>query len=576
MTKKTKEMYDWTKFALTKVMPKITRITNQAEFGYHGLTHTEQVVFFGIDYALSTNTNPLPVILACALHDCARINDKWDEEHGPNCEPIAREFLNEYDFGLSQDDKNKIIEAIKNHTIGINSTESIAACLWDADRTRLAWENFGPIVERFSTERGLEVARFNIQQQKEYIQNQKQMLQEIAAPSFLLMEEDVLKNANGLPIAYTQDVHSVGTDEKPIIAYHATPDDIAEFISKRYDGCIFFTPRLAYANGHHKGRGEEGKTDQIVFMGNSSIDRLIYQSYLTKKYGLKAGDYFGVLVSHISNLQTKRAVLSEKEIEKIIAIYDPRPEQKALNFICNKFKNKELHVKTIPSRQQPRVYKVELRGVFPDCVEKTFKEQKINVPMENICRFMKIDYPIKNQKDFLRQTVKAMEQFATLHQDREKAYLKKINNFLTHVDISDKTSDLQEQSRKPYVQMAKEMLENFVNNQSVDNLYRVVNGIGWERNCNYDYEKYPPLIDGMLSADGIINYEVYNPKAITIKARYTYNFEKDEIIKIDQVNSFGSLAPEPKKEPAKKEPQKKKTPKDLTPELLVKNIQKYL
>ncbi len=175
------QMKKWGAFALREVMPKIAQISKQPDFGFHGLTHTEQVILFGIDYALSENINPLPVILACALHDCARTTDNSDKGYGnrghaAKCAPIAFNFLEEYDFGLTENEKEKIINAIANHTDGKNTNEKIAACLWDADRTRLAWED-EPVEWLFSTKRGLEVANPNVKDT--YYQQQIQLLQTI-------------------------------------------------------------------------------------------------------------------------------------------------------------------------------------------------------------------------------------------------------------------------------------------------------------------------------------------------------------------------------------------------------------
>ncbi len=165
----------WTEFALTKIMPEIAEITNQSKFGYHGLEHTEQVVLFGIEYALAENIRPLPVILACALHDCAREKDGFDKEHGPNCEPVARQFLAEHRFDLTDTEVEQIVEAIIHHTTGRDATNGIAACLWDADRTRLSWER-GFDAKFFSTDAGKRIASFSKEKQQEYLEKQMKYL----------------------------------------------------------------------------------------------------------------------------------------------------------------------------------------------------------------------------------------------------------------------------------------------------------------------------------------------------------------------------------------------------------------
>ncbi len=168
--------YYWTDFALRKVMPEIAKITNQSKFGYHGLEHTEQVVLYGIQYALSENVRPLPVILACALHDCARTDDMYDEVHGPNCAPIARKFLAANRFDLTDTEMDQVVDAIINHTTGRKAPNGISACLWDADRTRLSWEN-GYAPQFFSTQTAKKVASLDERGQNAFLEEQRCFLQ---------------------------------------------------------------------------------------------------------------------------------------------------------------------------------------------------------------------------------------------------------------------------------------------------------------------------------------------------------------------------------------------------------------
>ena len=72
------------KLYFNQILPQIIEITTQSKYGYHGLSHTNQVALFGIDLAYSINQDILPVILAAGLHDCARTNDEWalNTDHG--------------------------------------------------------------------------------------------------------------------------------------------------------------------------------------------------------------------------------------------------------------------------------------------------------------------------------------------------------------------------------------------------------------------------------------------------------------------------------------------------------------
>lgn len=130
-------------FYKKEILPLIINnqnVTQEKEW-YHWLyTHTQNVIFRWISYAISLWKDPIPVIFACACHDLARKNDNWDTEHWKNAVPIAKEIMNNEKFSLTEDQKNQIIDAIANHTEWKEASNYIAACLRDADRTRLSWD----------------------------------------------------------------------------------------------------------------------------------------------------------------------------------------------------------------------------------------------------------------------------------------------------------------------------------------------------------------------------------------------------------------------------------------------------
>jgi HD superfamily phosphohydrolase YqeK len=165
----------WAQMFFEQILPQIEQVSNQSRYGYHGLTHTTQVALFGLDIAYTINQHPLPVLLAAGLHDCARTSDKWCMMHGPNAVPIAQNFLAKNYPELSGSDVKKIINAVKNHTIGRRAPNGVAACLWDGDRIRLSWE-MGYKPECFSTTRGRQIAGLTPIEQKEYLIRQDNFL----------------------------------------------------------------------------------------------------------------------------------------------------------------------------------------------------------------------------------------------------------------------------------------------------------------------------------------------------------------------------------------------------------------
>lgn len=136
--------------------------------GYHGAKHTRQVGRFALDISLSNDWNPIPALLAAAIHDRARTDDSYDEQHGPDAVPISKALLaGPFKNWLDETQKGCVCEAISFHTTGETATEPIAATLWDSDRIRLSWERvYKP--EYFSTTRGKELAGMSKIQQSAY------------------------------------------------------------------------------------------------------------------------------------------------------------------------------------------------------------------------------------------------------------------------------------------------------------------------------------------------------------------------------------------------------------------------
>lgn len=165
------EIQKYFNFYQTRVLPHVELCATQSPDGCHALhKHTASVVFRGIDYAMSLNKNPIPVIFASAFHDMARTHDAWDTAHGANAVDGAKKIMKFFSDILSTNDMEKIIYAIINHTTGTRAPDYVSACLWDADRTRLSWL-YGYDAGFFNTERGKYVASHDW---KNYIDFQKQ------------------------------------------------------------------------------------------------------------------------------------------------------------------------------------------------------------------------------------------------------------------------------------------------------------------------------------------------------------------------------------------------------------------
>lgn len=154
---KIRNAFSFYKNGILPVILDNPNVTQKIEW-YHGLfTHTENVVFRGICYAVSLGEDPIPVVFACACHDLARKNDSYDTKHWKNAVPIAQEIMNNEKFNLTDVQKEQIIDAIANHTEWKQTSNYVSACLRDADRTRLSWERWYR-AEFFNTEQWKKIA----------------------------------------------------------------------------------------------------------------------------------------------------------------------------------------------------------------------------------------------------------------------------------------------------------------------------------------------------------------------------------------------------------------------------------
>ena len=139
MKREVRKYFDFYEQQVLPVIKSNNKVT-LSDFWFHWLyTHTDSVVFRWIYYSLCLNKNPTPVIFACAFHDLARTDDEYNEIHWEKAVPIAKQIMEHFLDILTDNEKESIIYAVKNHTTWRKAPDYISACLWDADRTRLWW-----------------------------------------------------------------------------------------------------------------------------------------------------------------------------------------------------------------------------------------------------------------------------------------------------------------------------------------------------------------------------------------------------------------------------------------------------
>lgn len=162
------------------ILPKIQNFEDRRQkvTGYHGLEHSELVGFRALDIALSLGyerkEDLLPVLLAAAIHDCARKDDSANYYHGPEAAkmPDVQRLLDDKDFNLTENQKEQIKNAAAGHTVAQpfdgKQYDYIQKCLCDGDRIRLSWER-GHNSKYFFTKLGDELGNMNPYRVDDYL-----------------------------------------------------------------------------------------------------------------------------------------------------------------------------------------------------------------------------------------------------------------------------------------------------------------------------------------------------------------------------------------------------------------------
>jgi uncharacterized protein len=104
--------------------------------GTHGVAHWARVLGNGLRLAEETGARIEVVQLFAVLHDCRRISEGEDPDHGPRAAEFAR-TLRGLVFALSDDDFGLLHRACAGHTHERTHPDVTIQTCWDADRLDL-------------------------------------------------------------------------------------------------------------------------------------------------------------------------------------------------------------------------------------------------------------------------------------------------------------------------------------------------------------------------------------------------------------------------------------------------------
>lgn len=145
-----------------RVLNIATNVSLMADSNYHGRTHWERVAKTSIMLCeMESTTSRMPVYFAF-LHDCMRLDEHLDIEHGPRAAKLAVALRPVIE--MDDTEYELMIHAIREHTDGQTSSHPLVGICWDADRIDLPRVNIMPHPKYMSTRSGKIIAH-SMQQQ---------------------------------------------------------------------------------------------------------------------------------------------------------------------------------------------------------------------------------------------------------------------------------------------------------------------------------------------------------------------------------------------------------------------------
>ena len=131
----------WVRLLNRSIMPVLDHFFCTELSSYHGQEHAFATALQALQLALRLDINPIPPMIAAALHDIGRTHDFDEEQHASDSAAIAQVIINDrFRSWITEADSELVVAAIRNHADGCTAKNLIEASLWDADRARLAWE----------------------------------------------------------------------------------------------------------------------------------------------------------------------------------------------------------------------------------------------------------------------------------------------------------------------------------------------------------------------------------------------------------------------------------------------------
>lgn len=138
----------------------INKVINDAllsDSPIHGTYHWRVVERNGLYLCQFNNADKEVIRFFGLLHDCMRVNDGFDKEHGPRAKKYIKSIA---DFlPLNKEQIDDLCMACASHTFGAKAINETVATCWDADRLDIGRVGIQPHEDYLTNSEAKRIAR---------------------------------------------------------------------------------------------------------------------------------------------------------------------------------------------------------------------------------------------------------------------------------------------------------------------------------------------------------------------------------------------------------------------------------
>ncbi|XOF35194.1 MAG: hypothetical protein ACL93V_07885 [Candidatus Electrothrix sp. YB6] len=142
---------------MKELIQKIKNETTVRPYSLHGYGHWERVAEYARFIAAHEEVNEHILGLFAYFHDCRRLSDGTDPEHGPRAAKYIQTFPKNL-LKLEEADIERLMFACRYHTYEVATDDLTIKACWDSDRLDLGRVGIRPDPKRLFTQTAVDLA----------------------------------------------------------------------------------------------------------------------------------------------------------------------------------------------------------------------------------------------------------------------------------------------------------------------------------------------------------------------------------------------------------------------------------